>query len=102
GPVGLRSGEAPADSNPLAFALFLVLNAVLFIQPSALFAELADVPIYQYVILACLTASLPALLSQVLSFRALARQPITLCVLGLFVLVGVSVLGRLTMDDTLQ
>src|SRR5207253_9402738 len=91
-----------ASSSPLAFGLFLLLNAVLFIRPSETFPEIATVPVYQYVILACLAASLPALLFRVLSSRSLVEQPITLCVFGLLVMVAESLLGRVTLDDALE
>jgi O-antigen ligase len=95
-------GVPLASSNPVAFALFLLLNAVLFVRPSEIFPELATLPIYQIVILTCLTASLPTLLLRVLALRGLVQQPITLCVLGLLVLVGESLLGRLTLEDAYE
>jgi O-antigen ligase len=98
-PLPSLPGATPTASNPLAFGLFILLNAVLFVRPSEIFPDLATVPIYQFVILACLTASLPALAVKVLSLRALAEQPITLCVLGLLPLVVLSMLGRMTLND---
>jgi O-antigen ligase len=90
----------PPASNPFAFGLFLLLNAVLFIRPSEIFPDLAEVPIYYYVILPCIVLSLPALLFRVLTFRSLAEQPISLCVLGLLPLSLLSLLGKVTLDDT--
>jgi O-antigen ligase len=98
-PLPFRLGATPTASNPLAFGLFLLLNAVLFVRPSELVPDLATVPIYQIVILACLAASLPTVLFSVLSARSLTEQPITLCVLGLLPLAVLSMIGRLTLGD---
>jgi putative inorganic carbon (HCO3(-)) transporter len=89
----------PPASNPVAFGLFLLLNAVLFMRPYEIFPDLADVPIYYFVILPCILASLPALLFRVLTFRSLAEQPISVCVLALLPLSVFSMLGKLTQAD---
>jgi O-antigen ligase len=98
-PLPFRHGATPTASNPLAFGLFLLLNAVLFVRPSELVPDLETVPIYQIVILACLAASLPTVLFSVLSARSLTEQPITLCVLGLLPLAVLSMVGRMTLGD---
>jgi putative inorganic carbon (hco3(-)) transporter len=89
-----------AASNPLAFGLFLLLNAVLFVRPSEIFPDLAEIPIYNIVIIPCIVASLPTLLFGVLRWRVLVAQPIILCVLGLLPLAFLSLVGRLNLEDT--
>jgi O-antigen ligase len=62
--------------------LFILLNAVLFIRPAEIIPAVQGWSIYEAVILACLAASFPEVL-RLLSPDSLARQPITVCVLGL-------------------
>jgi hypothetical protein len=88
-----------AASNPLAFGLFLLLNAVLFIRPEEFLPELAEFRIYYVVICACTLVSLPQLILA-LSPSRLAQQPITFCVLGFLLAVPVSMLGRVTLEDS--
>lgn len=66
----------------LGFALFLLVNAITFLQPASVFPELGGVPIYLIAILACGVLSLPCLLER-LRPAALLAQPINLCVVGL-------------------
>src|SRR5205823_1433962 len=49
----------------MRFVLFIIANALLFIRPSELIAELAAVEIYRWFILACLAVSLPVVFQQV-------------------------------------
>ena len=64
----------------MRFFLFLLANALLFIRPSELLADLAAVEIYRYFILACLAVSLPIVLGQ-FSLRYPGVPPIAGCVL---------------------
>jgi hypothetical protein len=48
----------------MRFFLFILANALLFIRPSELFADLAAVEIYRWFILACLAVALPDVLRQ--------------------------------------
>ena len=70
----------------MAFLLFLLVNAVLFIRPGEIMEELLGAPVYQFAILLCVAAAIPHLFD-LLWGRPLDRQPILLCVLGLFVAV---------------
>ena len=63
----------------MRFTLFIVANALLFIRPSELIADLAALEIYRWVILACLAASMPAVLEQI-SLRYPGVPPIVSCV----------------------
>jgi putative inorganic carbon (hco3(-)) transporter len=77
-----RPVPQPHTTHPVAFGLFILLNAVLFIRPGEIFADLEGYQLYEPVILACLAASFPEVV-RLLSPASLARQPITVCVVGL-------------------
>jgi hypothetical protein len=63
----------------MCFYLFILANALLFIRPSELIAELAAVELYRWFILACLAVSLPAVLEQI-SLRYPGVPPVVSCV----------------------
>jgi hypothetical protein len=63
----------------MRFFLFLLANALLYIRPSELIADLAAVEIYRWFILACLAVSLPAVVQQ-LSLRFPEVPPVVTCV----------------------
>lgn len=73
----------------LAFALFLLTTATLFLRPAELFLWLADTPIYEVLILGTLALTFQSVIGHFRQFM-LARQPISLCVLGVFLAVGIS------------
>src|SRR5262245_33559087 len=73
----------------MGFALFLLVNAILFVRPAEIVPELIGLNLYEYAILACLLASFPQVVEQ-LTPRALLERPITVCVLGLLLAVGLS------------
>lgn len=73
----------------MAYALFLLLNAILFIRPAELIESLQPFRLYQLVILLCMAASYQAVLPQ-LQGRSLAKHPITLCVIGLLAIIVAS------------
>jgi O-antigen ligase len=75
------------------FALFLVLNAVLFLRPEELIPSIAGLQIYYWVICANLIVCAPALLHQ-LSAKVLVRNPVTVCVLGVLATILASHLAR--------
>lgn len=66
----------------MAFFLFLLVNLVLFIRPSELMPELAEVPFYNILIILALIVAAPRLIGQ-LRPDVLRRQPTTICVLSL-------------------
>jgi hypothetical protein len=66
----------------LGFALFLLVNAALFIRPGEIVPDLEGQPVYNVIILACLAVSLPAVFAQ-LAPRSLVNTPISMCVVGL-------------------
>ncbi len=63
----------------MQFILFLIANAMLFIRPAELIAELNAVELYRYVIIACLFFSFPTVLQQ-WSIRFTGVPPIAACV----------------------
>jgi putative inorganic carbon (hco3(-)) transporter len=65
------------------FALFLLLNAVLFLRPEELFPAIAGMQIYYWVILANLIITAPAILNHLQV--DITKKPVTVCVLGVFV-----------------
>lgn len=73
----------------MAFVLFILVNAALFIRPGEIVPALLGWEIYFYVILACLLAAAPEVL-RTLAGERIDTQPITLCVFGLLVAVLLS------------
>jgi hypothetical protein len=63
----------------MRFFLFILANALLFIRPSELIAELHTVEIYRYFVIACLAVSLPVVLQQYVT-RFAGVPPIVACV----------------------
>ncbi len=86
-----QAAEAP--KNRLGFALFLLVNATLFIRPAEIIPGLEGLPIYETMIVACILASLSALCSK-LTVESLVANPGSLCVLGLLVMVVLSNLAH--------
>lgn len=75
--------HAPAGGRyRLGFALFVLVNAALFVRPADIVEAWENLPIYQFLIIGCLLVSLPVVIPQ-LKWSSLKRNPITLCVLGL-------------------
>src|SRR5438132_14241537 len=70
------------SASPVGFALFLLVNATLFLRPADGFPSFAALPIYLVVILACLAASVPSVVKR-LSWRSLVSQPGNICVLAM-------------------
>src|SRR5512132_373399 len=70
----------------MAYFLFILVNAALFIRPGEIVPALLGWEIYFYIILACLVASIPDLLKY-LAGQSPQSQPITLCVLGMAVII---------------
>ena len=85
---------AAAPQNGAAFAVFLAVNALLFVRPSDVFAPMLGVEIYQYVIGLCLLLSVPALI-ELFGGDRLPTTPIAVCVLGIFPIVFASALVNL-------
>jgi hypothetical protein len=80
-----------------AFWVFMVVNATLFIRPAEIIPALLGWPIYQVLILLCLALALPAVLEELTS-RNLGQRPITICVLGVLLMVWLSHLCRFNLE----
>lgn len=72
----------PRAPHALGYALFVIVNATLFIRPSEVVPALLGWEIYQYLIILTLVVSFPAILAQ-LQAKSLEVRPITVCVIGL-------------------
>jgi len=74
--------------NPLissvAFLLFQLLTATLFLRPAELFVWMEGMPLYEGLILGTFVLTAASVESH-FRLRAMIRQPITLCALGLLV-----------------
>jgi len=75
------------------FALFLLVNLLLFVRPVELLPVLEGLDIYLYLIVACLLVSLPNFARHA-ERHSPWRQPSTLCVLGMVPAVVLSHLAR--------
>jgi hypothetical protein len=71
------------------FLLFLLVNAALLLRPAEIWSGFEKVPLYQYLIVACLIASIPALLGLMLP-RSPLKHPVYILVLGVLVAIGAS------------
>jgi hypothetical protein len=81
----------------MAFILFVLVNAALFLRPAEVVPGMQDVELYKFLIIPCLLCSLPAVLEQLQGER-LAGRPITVCVLGLWLAVILSQLASGNVD----
>lgn len=66
----------------MAFLLFILVNATLFIRPAEIVPALLGWEIYFYVIVACFVVATPEVM-RYLTAQSLDRQPITVCVFAL-------------------
>ncbi|HBI45568.1 MAG TPA: hypothetical protein DDY78_22355 [Planctomycetales bacterium] len=88
---------APANVAPrhaAGFFLFLLVNAALFVRAAEIVPALVGWNIYEFLILACLALSIPAVLEQ-FTAKSLELRPVTVCVLGVFLAVLLSHLAQL-------
>ena len=79
----------PERAGTIAFALFLLLNATLFLRPGEMVHALETLPIYEFIIIVCCLVSLPVLLEQ-LRPKSLIANPVTCFLLALWVAVVAS------------
>ena len=85
----------------LAFGLFLLTTATLFLRPAELFVWMADWQIYELLILSTLLLAFQSLTGHFRWFM-LARQPVTLCVIGIFVAIALSHIQSLYLGGVLD
>ena len=77
----------------MAYLLFLLANAALFVRPAELLPSLGDVQLYLLLIAATIVCALQRLHNQ-LSLRTMLQQPVNLCVAGMVVAVALSHVTR--------
>jgi putative inorganic carbon (HCO3(-)) transporter len=82
------------EREDMGFGLFILVNLTLFIRPGEVIPDLEGAPIYLVLILSCLVVSWPRVLQTLSRIR---EQPISLCVLGLWV---AAILSHLSKGDT--
>lgn len=85
----------------LAFGLFLLTTATLFLRPAELFVWMADWPVYEVLILATFALAFQSFTGHFRWFM-LARQPVTLCVVGIFVAIALSHLQSIYLGGALE
>lgn len=83
----------------MAFFLFILVNATLFIRPAEIVPAWYGLEIYFYVILACLAFALPDVV-RYLSEKSLELQPITLTVFALLGSILISTMGAGDISET--
>ncbi len=88
-----HKAQAGETAQRLAFWLFLLVNAVLFLRPADLWEAIAHWPIYEILIVACALLSLRSLLAQ-LNPVSLQRNPLTFFVLALLAAMPLSSLSH--------
>lgn len=81
-------GDQPRTSQ-LACFLFLLVNATVFLRPAEIVPELLGLPIYEGLIFSCLFLSLNTVRNELLP-RMLFHNPITICVLGVWLACALS------------
>src|SRR4051794_767296 len=91
------SARAPSA----AFALFVLVNATLFLRPAELIPAVEGQPIYELLILSCLALSLPAVLQRFGRDR-LREDPVSVCVIGLLVAVVLSHATRFHFSEAIS
>lgn len=80
--------DRPQEST-IAFMLFILVNATLFLRPAEIFPDIKSLPIYEFFILGTLALSAKGIQEQ-LRVVSLKRNPITICVLGVLVAIIIS------------
>src|SRR5947208_461473 len=77
----------------MGFALFLVVNGMLFVRPAEFHPGLLGMPVYEVCIVACLAVSYPAVAAR-LDPRDLAAKPVNACAAGMLAAIVCSHLAQ--------
>ena len=99
-PAAAPAAHAPVR-HTVGFLLFLLVNAALFVRPAEVVPDFVGWNIYEFLILVCLAASLPAVLQQ-FTAKSLEDRPVTLCVLGLFLAMILSLVAQFDFANALN
>lgn len=78
----------------MPYCLFLLVTATLFVRPQEITSAVQGWNIYEYLIIACMVLSWPRVMRQ-LTTQSLMENPITTCVLGMWLAVVLSHLSHL-------
>jgi O-antigen ligase len=78
----------------MQFSLFVLLTAIIFLRPADIVPLLQGLPLYQGVILICISLSIGSILKQT-SMRSLLAHPISFCMVGLLVAIILSHLSHM-------
>jgi len=78
-----------ARTPALGFLLFQLVNATVFLRPGEIVPALLGLPIYEALIFSCLAFSLGAL-QQEFQWKSLRHNPISFCVLGIWLAIAFS------------
>ncbi len=85
-PLSIMGGTSAPN---YAYYLFLMVNITLFLRPAELIPSLANLPIYEVLIVSAFFFSLEQI-KRTLQVPMLKRQPITFCVIGILLAVALS------------
>ena len=85
----------------MRMALFLILNALLFVRPEDLWPDISGLRLYMVTITLCILVNADRL-AFALSGPSLSRRPVDVCVLGMWLACGLSHLIRMQIDDALE
>lgn len=85
----------------LAFTLFCLTTASMILRPGEMFTALAPIPFYEILILSTLLLAHQGVIEH-FRFESLKRQPITLCLAGVFVAIPLSHLTHFYFGGTLH
>src|SRR5438128_8396582 len=94
----------------MAFFLFLLVNAALFLRPAEILPDWEGVSVYEYLIIACFVLAVPEILAYLMggslaprgladSPSGLEAQPITLCVFGVLAAVVLAQMPSLNISE---
>lgn len=92
-------GNSPMSG--LAFTLFCLTTATMILRPGEMVTALAPIPFYEVLILSTLVLAHQGVLQQ-FKFDSLKRQPIALCLVGVFIAIPVSHLTHAYLGGTLH
>mgnify|MGYP000515965851 CR=1 FL=1 len=92
-------GNSPMSG--LAFTLFCLTTATMILRPGEMVTALAPIPFYEVLILTTLLLAHQGVI-QHFRFDSLKRQPVALCLMGVFIAIPVSHLTHLYFGGTLH
>ena len=92
-------GNSPMSG--LAFTLFCLVTATMILRPGEMFTALAPIPFYEVLILSTFALAHQGVIQQ-FRFDSLKRQPVALCLVGVFVAIPLSQLTHFYLGGTLH